>query len=177
MERGDIDTYVAKFEKAIRNAGYEIDQSLVLDMFAMGLPVQLQDLIFMHDLHDTYEEWKDTAIRCQGQWLHMKSKFNQFKQASCFQPKPQQQQQQSTCRQYRNHTQAMDTSADRGRTRGRLAQAEEVLAQQSCPPNPPFKPREGFLWQRQPLDYREVTCYNCQCKGHISCNCPQPHQV
>jgi hypothetical protein len=100
MERGDIDTYVAKFEKAIHNAGYKIDQSLVLDMFAMGLLAQLQDLIFMHNPYDTYEEWKDTAIRCQGQWLHMKSKFKQFKQASRFQPRPQQQQQQSTWKQY-----------------------------------------------------------------------------
>ena len=49
MERGDNNGYMGKFKKAIHNAGYEIDQSLVLDMFAMGLPEQLRDLIFMHD--------------------------------------------------------------------------------------------------------------------------------
>jgi hypothetical protein len=115
MERGDIDGYVSKFEKAIRNAGYEIDQSLVLDMFAMGLPATLWDLIFMHNQHDTYKDWKDAAICCQGQWLSMRSKFDQFKQASRFQPRQQQQQQSpSNWRQYRNHPQAIDTSADRG---------------------------------------------------------------
>jgi len=80
----------------------------------------------------------------------------------------------------------MDTSADRTRTRGRLANAEQVLEQDRRGQrptqqlmrsgNPPFQPREGFLRRRQPPDLREVVCYNCQKKGHLSRNCTQPRQ-
>ena len=75
----------------------------------------------------------------------------------------------------------MDTSADR--VRARLAGAEEVLERRqpgSYPPrNPPFPPRggprQGFQQgnHRPQRDLRDVTCYTCNRKGHLSRNCPQ----
>jgi hypothetical protein len=77
MEKGDVDTYVAKFEKLVCNAGYDIDQPLVLDLFAQGLPLKLQKLSYMHDQHMNYEEWKEATITHQGQYMHIKNKFEQ----------------------------------------------------------------------------------------------------
>ncbi len=68
---------------------------------------------------------------------------------------------------------AMDTSA--GRTRGRIAGSEEM--------NPATMPRGGYIPQGgfiqrgrgggRPKDLREVECYTCHKKGHLSHNCPQ----
>ena len=73
---------------------------------------------------------------------------------------------------------AMDTSADR--TRARLANAEEVLERygRSNPgsyqaPQGQFTPRGGAMGLRRGgrTDFREVTCYTCRKKGHISRQC------
>jgi hypothetical protein len=128
----------------------------------------------MYDKPQDYEDWKKYAIERQGQYLHMRNKFDQYK--APMKPAPQQ---VPNWQKFRNHPNAMDTSADRARARGRLAHAEEAIAQSKYnmpPPRPPFAPREGFLRRRQPPDLRDVTCYNCQKKGHLSRNCPQPRQ-
>ena len=75
---------------------------------------------------------------------------------------------------------AMDTSADR--TRARLADAEEVLERysQNNPgsyqaPRGQFTPQGGAMGVRRGgrTDFREVTCYTCGKKGHISRQCQQ----
>ncbi len=69
---------------------------------------------------------------------------------------------------------AMDTSA--GRTRGRIARSEEVNPASMT--SNTYAPRGGFLQRgrgrggRQ-RDLREVECYTCHNKGHLSHNCPQ----
>ena len=74
----------------------------------------------------------------------------------------------------------MDTRADR--SRGRLADAEQVLAEDARkrgnhPQGQHYQPRGGFLQQRGGFrgqrDLREVVCYNCNRKGHMSRNCQQ----
>src|SRR6266702_1524490 len=68
---------------------------------------------------------------------------------------------------------AMDTSA--GRTRGHIAGSEEVnLATMT---SNVYAPQGGFLQGRRgggrQQDLREVECYTCRKKGHLSRNCPQ----
>ena len=75
---------------------------------------------------------------------------------------------------------AMDTSADH--TRARLANAEEVLErygqnnvgsyQASRGQYPPHGGAMGARWGGR-TDFREVTCYTCGKKGHISRQCQQ----
>jgi len=79
MERGDIDAYVAKFEQLVRYAGYNIDQPMVLDLCANGLPNKLQETIYLHDNPVDYEDWKRAAIKRQGQYLHLRNKIDQYK--------------------------------------------------------------------------------------------------
>ncbi len=68
---------------------------------------------------------------------------------------------------------AMDTSA--GRTRGRIARSEEVNLASMI--SNTYAPRGGFLQRgrggRRQRDLREVECYMCHKKGHLSRNCPQ----
>src|SRR5258708_6286286 len=74
---------------------------------------------------------------------------------------------------YTRDPNAMDTSADC--TRVRLANAEYVLARdQQRNPHPPFPPRGGAMGIRRGphTDLREVVCYSCGRKGHISHQCP-----
>src|SRR6266702_2718562 len=71
-----------------------------------------------------------------------------------------------------NDPNAMDTSA--GRTRGRTAESEDV---NPATMHGSYIPRGGFMKQgrgggRQ-RDLREVECYTCHKKGHLSRNCPQ----
>ncbi len=67
----------------------------------------------------------------------------------------------------------MDTSA--GRTRGRIAGSEEMNL--NTMPRGGYIPQGGFLQRGwgggRSRDLREVECYTCHKKGHLSCNCPQ----
>ncbi len=67
----------------------------------------------------------------------------------------------------------MDTSA--GQTRGRIAGSKEVNPASMS--SNTYAPRGGFLQRgrggRRQRDLREVECYTCHKKGHLSHNCPQ----
>ena len=67
----------------------------------------------------------------------------------------------------------MDTSA--GRTRGRIAGSEEMNP--ATMPRGGYNPRGGYLQRGRgggtTRDLREVECYTCHKKGHLSRNCPQ----
>jgi len=67
----------------------------------------------------------------------------------------------------------MDTSA--GRTRGRVTGSEEMNP--ATMPRGGYNPRGGYMQRgrggRPTRDLREVECYTCHKKGHLSRNCPQ----
>jgi hypothetical protein len=62
MEKGDIDAYIAKFEQIIRQAGLNVDQPLVVNKFARGLPREMYDFIYTHKDPQTYEQWRNEAV-------------------------------------------------------------------------------------------------------------------
>ena len=68
---------------------------------------------------------------------------------------------------------AMDTLA--GRTRGRVAGSEEMNP--ATMPQGRYMPRGGYMQRGcgggRTRDLREVECYTCHKKGHLSHNCPQ----
>src|SRR6266702_6343831 len=68
---------------------------------------------------------------------------------------------------------AMDTST--GRTRGCVVGSEEMNP--ATMPHGGYVPRGGFMQGNQgggrQRDLREVECYTCHKKGHLSHNCPQ----
>jgi hypothetical protein len=65
MEKGDIDAYIAKFEQVIRQAGLNIDQPLVVNKFARGLPHEMYDFIYTHKDPQTYKQWRNEVFKAQ----------------------------------------------------------------------------------------------------------------
>jgi hypothetical protein len=63
MEKGDIDAYIAKFEQVIRQAGLDVDQPLVVNKFARGLPHEMYNFIYTHKDPQTYEQWCNVTCR------------------------------------------------------------------------------------------------------------------
>jgi hypothetical protein len=62
----------------------------------------------------------------------------------------------------------MDTTLDRIKVQLGTTEEESARTTQGLPPRPlqGGRPNNGF-------DMREVTCYRCGIKGHMSCDCPQ----
>ena len=166
MQQGNIDEYVAKFERLIREAGYDRDTPLTIELFTNGLPNALYETVYTMDDPQTYERWKSAVLERQKQYIHIQARkrLDGYKPAN---PRPQ----NFTPRKPQDPN-AMDTSP--GRTRARLAGSEDGLFS-NHPGPPPYKPRGGFLQRRaqENRDHRGVTCYQCQQRGHLSYDCPQ----
>jgi hypothetical protein len=159
MEKGDIDAYIAKFEQVIRQAGLDIDQPLVVNKFARGLPREMYDFIYTHKDLQTYEQWHNEAFKAQKRYIHLKNRINDFRTTG---PKPPQQWQGIT--PAHRDPNAMDTSP--GCTRARFTGTEEQT-----------KPRtQNNEWKGQQRNKREVICYRCQKPGHMIRDCRQPPQ-
>jgi hypothetical protein len=161
MERGDIDAYIAKFEQIIRQAGLDIDQPLVVNKFARGLPCEMYDFIYTHKDPQMYEQWHNEAFKVQKRYVHLKNQINDFKTIG---PRIQQQWQGITPAQ--RDSNAMDTSP--GCTRARFTGAEEQTKPQTQ--------NNGWKGQGQLGNKREVICYRCQKPGHMIRDCRQPPQ-
>jgi hypothetical protein len=158
MEKGDINTYIAKFEQVIRQAGLNVDQPLVVNKFTRGLPREMYDFIYMHKDPQTYEQWHNEAFKAQKRYIHLKNRINDFKTTG-----PRIQQQWRGVTPAHRDSNAMDTSP--GHTRARFTGAKE----QTQP-----KPRtQNNRWkgQGQSGTRREVICYHCQKPGHMIRDC------
>ena len=57
MEKGDLDAYVAKFERLVRLAGYDLQDQMVLDRFGSGLNSGLYVAIINNEDPRTWIEW------------------------------------------------------------------------------------------------------------------------
>ncbi len=168
MKGEDIDAYVVEIKELIRLAEYRFDVPQTIETFTDGLPTGLYQKILELDRPRSYEQWKQAAINRQQDYIHMKARLKAHRGGiTTSRPRGWMPQQMLP------DPNAMDTSA--GRTRGRIAGSEEVnLATMT---SNTYAPRGGFLQRgrgggRQ-RDLREVECYTCHQKGHLSCNCPQ----
>ena len=189
MKGENLDDYISRYEALTLEAGYRRDDPLCLRKFTDGLPHDLYKDCMRLDHPGTYEEWKESAIRRQGEYIHFKNRKEQVKGVPPRLYNP------FTTRPTTHTTQRDPDAMDINRGRARLASAEDVLyndnykremERRSCEedkklgladaPKPPFKPREGYHQQQQEMrrgGLAKVTCYNCNQLGHISHYCPQ----
>ncbi len=168
MKGEDIDAYIVEIEELIRLAEYRFDVPQTIETFTDELPTGLYQKILELDRPQTYNQWKQAAINRQQDYIHMKARLKAH-QGGTMPSKPR----GWMPPRLTSDPNAMDTSA--GRTRGRVAGSEDV--------NPAtmrsggYIPRGGFMQRGRgggrSRDLREVECYTCHKKGHLSRNCPQ----
>ena len=73
MERGELDTYIAKFERLARLAGYNLQDQMVLDRFGSGLNAGLYTSIINNTNPHTWLNWTRTAQKYQQKYLLIRS--------------------------------------------------------------------------------------------------------
>ena len=64
MENGELDTYIAKFERLARMAGYNLTDQMVLDQFSSGLNPGLFAAIINNTDPHTWLDWTRAAQKC-----------------------------------------------------------------------------------------------------------------
>ncbi len=168
MKGEDIDAYIVEIEELIQLAEYRFNVPQTIETFMDGLPTGLYQKILELDRPATYEQWKQAAINRQQDYIHIKARLK----AHC---------RGITTSRLRGWVpqrmltdpNAMDTSA--GRTRGRIAGSEEMNP--TTMPHGGYVPQGGYMQRGQgggrTRDLREVECYTCHKKGHLSHDCPQ----
>ena len=193
MKGENLDDYVTKYEALTLEAGYRRDDPLCLRKFTDGLPHNLYKDCMCLDRPGNYKQWKASAIRRQGEYIHFKNRREQVKGVpprlyNPFAPRQ------------NPHTAQRDPNAmDVDWGRAHLADAEDVLYNDAYKreveqrsreedrqlgidkmPKPPFKPREGYHQHQQEMrkgGLAKVKCYNCNQMGHISRYCPQKRKA
>lgn len=79
MKGEDLDAYIARYEALALEAGYNRDDPLCLRKFMDGLPHDLYKDCMCLDHPGTYDQWKASAIRRQGEYIHFKNHKEQVK--------------------------------------------------------------------------------------------------
>ena len=79
MKGENLDEYISKYEALTLEAGYRRDDPLCLRKFTDGLPHDLYKDCKRLDCPGTYEEWKESAIQRQGEYIHFKNQKEQVK--------------------------------------------------------------------------------------------------
>jgi len=152
MEGGHINEYIAKFERYVMMAGYGVDEPTVLEKFIKGLPNPLARTCIEMDTLDMWQEWKDSVCKCQDVylcWQQILGISNNKKDQSGSKKKDLNRWHQGfNSKHVERDPNAMDTTP--GHTHARRMTTEE---------------RAHLM--------NEGKCFNCQCKGHFSRDCPQ----
>ena len=151
MERGKLDTYIAKFERLVRLAGYNLQDQMVLDRFGSGLNPGLFTAIINNTDLRLWLDWTRAAQKYQQKYLLIRSALGlkTGNSNSKTRKKPQTPEQWKAAWNKRNSDpDAMDTTP--GRARARRIDAEERMELMKA-----------------------GKCFTCKKQGHLSCDCPQ----
>ena len=73
MERGELDAYIAKFERLARLASYNLHDQMVLDRFSSGLNPGLFTAIINNTDPHTWLDWTRAAQKYQQKYLLIRS--------------------------------------------------------------------------------------------------------
>ena len=127
MERGELDTYIAKFERLARMAGYNLQDQMVLDRFSSGLNSGLFTAIINNTDPRTWLDWTRAAQKYQQKYLLIRSalglKTGNTTQKSRKKPQTPEQWKAAWNNRKGSDPDAMDTTP--GRTRARKIDADE----------------------------------------------------
>ena len=119
MERGELDTYIAKFERLARMSGYNLQDQMVLDRFGSGLNPGLFTAIINNSDPHTWLDWTRAAQKYQQKYLLICSALNMKNPDSKPRKKPQTPEQWKAAwnNKKNNNPDAMDTTPGRARVR------------------------------------------------------------
>ena len=73
MEKGELDTYIAKFKRLTCLARYDLQDQMVLDRFSSGLNSGLYVAIINNEDLRNWTEWVRAAQRYQQKYLLIRS--------------------------------------------------------------------------------------------------------
>ena len=73
MDKGELDMYIAKFERLTRLTGYDCQDQMVLDRFGSGLNSGLYMAIINNKDPRTWTKWTRAAQRYQQKYLLIRS--------------------------------------------------------------------------------------------------------
>ena len=152
MERGELDTYIAKFERLARMAGYNLQDQMVLDRFGSGLNPGLFTAIINNTNPRTWLDWTRAAQKYQQKYLLIRLALgmNTGNSSPKNHKKPQTPEQWKAAWNNKKGSDpnAMDTTP--GQTRARKIDADE---------------RTELM--------KAGKCFTCKKQGHLSRDCPQ----
>ena len=152
MEKGELDTYIAKFERLARLAGYSLQDQMVLDRFGSSLNPGLYASIINNTDPRNWLDWTRAAMKYQQKYLLIRSALGMKTGNTTQKPrrKPQTPEQLKAAwnNKKSNDPDAMDTTP--GRTRARKIDADK---------------RTELM--------RTGKCFTCKKQGHLSRDCPQ----
>ena len=127
MERGKLDTYITKFERLARMAGYNLQDQMVLDQFGSGLNPGLFTAIINNSDPRTWLDWTRAAQKYQQKYLLIRSalgiNMGNSSSKTCKKPQTPEQWKAAWNNKKGNDPNAMDTTP--GRMRARRIDADE----------------------------------------------------
>ena len=152
MEGGDLDTYIARFERLARIAGYNLQDQLVLDKFGSGLTSGLYIAIVNGpDKPRNWTEWTRAVQKYQQKYLLICASLglrSPKESKTCKKPQTPEQWKVAWKKPTNRDPDAMNTTP--GRARVRKIDADE---------------RTELM--------RTGKCFACKKQGHLSRDCPQ----
>ena len=152
MEKGKLDTYIAKFERLTCLAGYDLQDQMVLDRFSSGLNSGLYVAIINNKEPRNWIKWVRAAQKYQQNYLHIHSVLGMKTGNPDSKPRKKPQTPEEWRVAWRSkgtsNPDAMDTTPSQ--TRARKIDADE---------------RTELM--------KADKCFTCKKQGHLSRDCPQ----